>query len=65
MLATTIAESLPKPSWLATPGTLPCTNCGMAPLPRAVAGGKLRALGQGAALVRRELGAWAVAGSGA
>jgi 5-methyltetrahydropteroyltriglutamate--homocysteine methyltransferase len=35
---------------------LPCTNCGMAPLPRAVARGKLRALGQGAALVRRELG---------
>ena len=36
---------------------LPCTNCGMAPLPRAVARGKLRALGQGVALVRRELGA--------
>jgi 5-methyltetrahydropteroyltriglutamate--homocysteine methyltransferase len=34
---------------------LPCTNCGMAPLPRAVAIGKLRALGAGAALVRREL----------
>jgi 5-methyltetrahydropteroyltriglutamate--homocysteine methyltransferase len=40
---------------------LPCTNCGLAPLPRAVARGKLRALGQGAALVRRDLGA----GSGA
>jgi 5-methyltetrahydropteroyltriglutamate--homocysteine methyltransferase len=36
---------------------LPCTNCGLAPLPRAVAIGKLRALGAGAALVRRELGA--------
>jgi 5-methyltetrahydropteroyltriglutamate--homocysteine methyltransferase len=35
---------------------LPCTNCGMAPLPRAVAMGKLRALGAGAALMRRELG---------
>jgi 5-methyltetrahydropteroyltriglutamate--homocysteine methyltransferase len=35
---------------------LPCTNCGMAPLPRGVARGKLRALGQGAALVRAELG---------
>ena len=34
----------------------PCTNCGMAPLPREVAAGKLRALGAGAALVRRELG---------
>ncbi|MGH7357811.1 MAG: methionine synthase, partial [Candidatus Rokuibacteriota bacterium] len=36
---------------------LPCTNCGMAPLPRAVARGKLLALGRGAALVRAELGA--------
>jgi 5-methyltetrahydropteroyltriglutamate--homocysteine methyltransferase len=35
---------------------LPCTNCGMAPLPREVAIGKLRALGAGAALVRRQLG---------
>jgi 5-methyltetrahydropteroyltriglutamate--homocysteine methyltransferase len=34
----------------------PCTNCGMVPLPREVASGKLRALGAGAALVRRELG---------
>jgi 5-methyltetrahydropteroyltriglutamate--homocysteine methyltransferase len=33
----------------------PCTNCGMVPLPREVARGKLRALGAGAALVRREL----------
>jgi 5-methyltetrahydropteroyltriglutamate--homocysteine methyltransferase len=33
----------------------PCTNCGMVPLPRAVAHGKLRALGAGARLVRREL----------
>jgi 5-methyltetrahydropteroyltriglutamate--homocysteine methyltransferase len=30
-----------------------CTNCGMAPLPRAVAEGKLNALGAGAALLRR------------
>ncbi|HEX3177126.1 MAG TPA: methionine synthase [Methylomirabilota bacterium] len=35
---------------------LPCTNCGMVPLPRAVAVGKLQALGAGARLVRRELG---------
>jgi len=34
----------------------PCTNCGMVPLPRAVARGKLRALGAGAQLVRREVG---------
>ena len=33
----------------------PCTNCGMVPLPRAVARAKLRALGEGAALARREL----------
>jgi len=35
----------------------PCTNCGMVPLTRGVAQGKLRALVLGAALVRRELGA--------
>ncbi|MEO8651008.1 MAG: methionine synthase [Hyphomicrobiaceae bacterium] len=29
-----------------------CTNCGMAPLPRAIAAGKLQALGAGAALLR-------------
>jgi 5-methyltetrahydropteroyltriglutamate--homocysteine methyltransferase len=33
----------------------PCTNCGMAPLPRHVASGKLAALGKGAALMRAEL----------
>jgi 5-methyltetrahydropteroyltriglutamate--homocysteine methyltransferase len=33
----------------------PCTNCGMVPLPREVAAGKLAALGAGAALVRSEL----------
>ena len=30
---------------------MPCTNCGMAPLPRAVASAKLKALADGAALV--------------
>jgi 5-methyltetrahydropteroyltriglutamate--homocysteine methyltransferase len=35
----------------------PCTNCGMAPLDRGVALGKLTALSGGAALLRRELGA--------
>ena len=32
----------------------PCTNCGMVPLARDVARGKLRALAAGAALVRAE-----------
>jgi 5-methyltetrahydropteroyltriglutamate--homocysteine methyltransferase len=35
----------------------PCTNCGMVPLGRDIARGKLRALAAGAALVRHELGA--------
>lgn len=35
----------------------PCTNCGMVPLRRDVALGKLAALGAGAAIVREELGA--------
>jgi len=33
----------------------PCTNCGMAPMAEAVAYGKLAALAEGAALVRKEL----------
>jgi 5-methyltetrahydropteroyltriglutamate--homocysteine methyltransferase len=33
----------------------PATNCGMAPLSRDIANGKLRALGAGAEIVRREL----------
>lgn len=33
----------------------PATNCGMAPLPRAAAQGKLKALGAGAQIVRQEL----------
>jgi 5-methyltetrahydropteroyltriglutamate--homocysteine methyltransferase len=32
-----------------------CTNCGMAPLPRAVAAGKLQALGEGAELMRSRM----------
>ncbi|MBN7786185.1 hypothetical protein JYP51_14765 [Ponticoccus gilvus] len=35
----------------------PCTNCGMAPLSRDVARGKLRALGAGAENGRQELAA--------
>ena len=34
---------------------LPCTNCGMAPLARHVARGKLDALAAGAEIVRKEL----------
>jgi 5-methyltetrahydropteroyltriglutamate--homocysteine methyltransferase len=34
----------------------PCTNCGMAPMQRAVAEAKLHALAQGASLARRRLG---------
>ncbi|RCA02584.1 methionine synthase, partial [Klebsiella pneumoniae] len=33
------------------------TNCGMAPLPRHVATGKLHALSAGAEIIRRELAA--------
>ena len=33
----------------------PCTNCGMAPLSREVAREKLKALSDGAAIVRKEL----------
>jgi len=33
----------------------PCTNCGMAPMAREIALAKLKALGEGAALVRRKL----------
>jgi 5-methyltetrahydropteroyltriglutamate--homocysteine methyltransferase len=35
---------------------LPCTNCGLAPLPEQVAVGKLEALGAGAALARKRWG---------
>ena len=36
---------------------LPCTNCGLAPMSREVAEGKLRALAAGAALARQRFGA--------
>ncbi len=35
---------------------MPCTNCGLAPLSREVAGGKLNALGAGAKLARQRYG---------
>ncbi len=37
------------------PRLFPCTNCGMAPLPRALASAKLAALGAGSALARQRL----------
>ena len=53
-----VAEVIRKALAFVPPERLyPCTNCGMVPLSREVAGGKLRALAAGAALVRRELGA--------
>jgi 5-methyltetrahydropteroyltriglutamate--homocysteine methyltransferase len=51
-----VAETIRAALAFVEPGKLyPCTNCGMVPLPRAVAQGKLKALAAGAAIVRREL----------
>jgi len=53
-----VADTIRKAMAFVPPDRLyPCTNCGMVPLPREVARGKLRALAAGAALVRKELGA--------
>ena len=51
-VAATIRRAM---AWVPPERLYPCTNCGMVPLPRAVARGKLDALGAGARLVRREL----------
>jgi 5-methyltetrahydropteroyltriglutamate--homocysteine methyltransferase len=51
-VAETIRAAL---AYVAPEKLYPCTNCGMVPLPRAVAQGKLNALAAGAAIVRREL----------
>jgi 5-methyltetrahydropteroyltriglutamate--homocysteine methyltransferase len=51
-----VADTIRQALKYVPPGRLyPCTNCGMVPLPRAVAAAKLRALGAGARLVRDEL----------
>lgn len=51
-----VADTLRKALQFADAENLyPCTNCGMAPLPRQVARSKLAALGAGADIVRREL----------
>ena len=52
-VATTIRGAM---KFVAPEKLFPCTNCGMVPLDRAVALGKLKALALGAAIVRRELG---------
>jgi len=51
-VAATIREAT---RYVAPEKLYPCTNCGMAPMSREVAYGKLAALAQGAALVRGEL----------
>ncbi len=51
-----VADTIRKAMQFVPPERLyPCTNCGMVPLPREVARGKLQALAQGAALARRTL----------
>ena len=51
-----VAETLRKALQFVDADKLyPCTNCGMAPLSREVARGKLQALSAGAAIVRKEL----------
>jgi 5-methyltetrahydropteroyltriglutamate--homocysteine methyltransferase len=52
-----VAERLRKALPYVVPERLfGCTDCGMVPRSRAAALGKMRALAQGAAIVRRELG---------
>ena len=52
-VATTIRAAL---QFVAPEKLFPCTNCGMVPLSREVAKGKMKALADGAAMVRAELG---------
>jgi 5-methyltetrahydropteroyltriglutamate--homocysteine methyltransferase len=60
-VAATIRSALP---FVPPERLYPCTNCGMVPLARDVAAGKLRALAAGAALVRKELDAHMVSSTG-
>ena len=51
-----VAATLPAAlEHVSTDQLVACTNCGMAPLPRRVAEGKLKALGAGAEILRKEL----------
>jgi 5-methyltetrahydropteroyltriglutamate--homocysteine methyltransferase len=52
-VAATLRNAL---KFVAPENLVPCTNCGMAPMPFNTAYDKLRALNTGAAIVRRELG---------
>lgn len=52
-VAATLRKAL---QWVKPHQLIGCTNCGMVPLPRAVARAKLYALAAGAAIVRGELG---------
>jgi len=52
-VAATIEAALP---FVDAERLCPCTNCGMAPLPRTVAAAKLKALGAGAELARKKHG---------
>lgn len=52
-----VADTLRKAlEFVAIENLYPCTNCGMAPLSRNVAKGKLNALSEGAEIIRKELG---------
>ena len=51
-VAATIREAL---KYVDADKSYPCTNCGMAPLSRELARGKLNALAAGAEIVRKEL----------
>jgi 5-methyltetrahydropteroyltriglutamate--homocysteine methyltransferase len=54
-----VAETLRKAlAFVDADKLYPSTNCGMAPLSRQLARGKLHALEAGAAIVRKELLAW-------
>lgn len=52
-VASTLREAL---TYVDADKLYPCTNCGMAPLARHVANGKLAALSAGADIIRKELG---------
>jgi len=53
-VASTLRETL---KYVDADKLYPCTNCGMAPLPRNIASAKLNALSAGAEIVRKELSA--------
>ncbi|PME27440.1 5-methyltetrahydropteroyltriglutamate--homocysteine methyltransferase [Vibrio sp. 10N.286.55.E10] len=53
-VASTLRETL---KYVDADKLYPCTNCGMAPLPRDIASAKLNALSAGAEIVRKELSA--------